>query len=80
MDAKVTNIDSKTRKVALSIKAREVAEEKQAMAVNKPLPVRPRIQDLSGDSSNQWTVEEIYGLEPPAPDDRGQLPPDLQLP
>jgi len=32
VDAKVTNIDSKTRKVALSIKAREVAEEKQAMA------------------------------------------------
>jgi small subunit ribosomal protein S1 len=32
VDAKVTNIDSKSRKVTLSIKAREVAEEKQAMA------------------------------------------------
>ena len=32
VDAKVTNIDNKTRKVSLSIKAREVAEEKQAMA------------------------------------------------
>jgi small subunit ribosomal protein S1 len=32
VDAKVTNIDSKTRKLTLSIKAREVAEEKQALA------------------------------------------------
>jgi small subunit ribosomal protein S1 len=32
VDAKITSIDSKTRKVALSIKAREVEEEKQAMA------------------------------------------------
>src|SRR3546814_10353544 len=31
-DAKITNIDSKSRKLTLSIKAREVAEEKQAMA------------------------------------------------
>ena len=32
VDAVVTNIDKKTRKLALSIKARESAEEKQAMA------------------------------------------------
>ncbi|MEQ8398907.1 30S ribosomal protein S1 [Thalassobaculum sp.] len=32
VDAKVTNIDAKSRKVTLSIKARETAEEKQAMA------------------------------------------------
>jgi len=32
VDAKITSIDSKTRKVTLSIKAREVEEEKQAMA------------------------------------------------
>jgi small subunit ribosomal protein S1 len=32
VDAKITAIDSKTRKVSLSIKAREVEEEKQAMA------------------------------------------------
>ncbi|MGE3622919.1 MAG: 30S ribosomal protein S1 [Bdellovibrionales bacterium] len=32
VDAKVTNIDKGTRKVTLSIKAREVEEEKQAMA------------------------------------------------
>ena len=32
VDAKVTNIDRGTRKVTLSIKAREVAEEKEAMA------------------------------------------------
>ncbi len=32
VDAKITSIDAKSRKVALSIKAREVEEEKQAMA------------------------------------------------
>ena len=32
VDAVVTNIDKKTRKLSLSIKARETAEEKQAMA------------------------------------------------
>ncbi|NKD86121.1 30S ribosomal protein S1 [Haematospirillum jordaniae] len=32
IDAKITAIDSKTRKISLSIKARELEEEKQAMA------------------------------------------------
>ncbi len=32
VDAKITNIDSKSRRLTLSIKAREVAEEKKAMA------------------------------------------------
>jgi len=32
VDAKVTNVDTKTRKLSLSIKAREVEEEKKAMA------------------------------------------------
>ncbi|WP_373083825.1 30S ribosomal protein S1 [Sneathiella sp.] len=32
IDAKITAIDSKTRKITLSIKAKEVAEEKQAVA------------------------------------------------
>ncbi len=32
LDAKITSIDNKTRKVSLSIKAKEVAEEKEAVA------------------------------------------------
>lgn len=32
VDAKVTQIDAKTRKIALSIKAREIAEEKEALS------------------------------------------------
>jgi small subunit ribosomal protein S1 len=32
IDARVTNIDKKDRKLSLSVKAHEVAEEKQAMA------------------------------------------------
>jgi len=31
IDARVTNIDAKTRKLGLSIKAREIAEEKEAV-------------------------------------------------
>ena len=31
VDARVTNIDAKTRKLGLSIKAREIAEEKEAV-------------------------------------------------
>ena len=31
MDVRVTNIDPKTRKLGLSIKAREIAEEKEAV-------------------------------------------------
>ena len=32
VDATVTNIDKKAKKIALSIKAREIEEEKKAMA------------------------------------------------
>ena len=32
LDAKITSIDNKTRKVSLSIKSKEVAEEKEAVA------------------------------------------------
>ena len=32
LDAKITNIDKATRRVVLSVKAREIDEEKQAMA------------------------------------------------
>jgi len=32
IDAKITNVDRATRKLALSIKAREIEEEKEAVA------------------------------------------------
>ncbi len=31
VDARVTNVDAKTRRLGLSIKAREIAEEKEAV-------------------------------------------------
>jgi hypothetical protein len=44
------------------------------MAMNKPIPVRPRIQELSDDAANEWSVEDIYGIETP-PEDGEALPP-----
>ncbi len=47
-------------------------EERRAMAENRPMPVRPRIQALSEDAANRWTVEEIYGIESLEPGDAPQ--------
>jgi hypothetical protein len=52
-------------------------EEKRAMAMNKPIPVRPRIQELSDDAANEWSVEDIYGIEPAAPEGEPLPPTDL---
>ncbi|SDH11923.1 30S ribosomal protein S1 [Roseospirillum parvum] len=53
VDAKVTNVDSKTRKLSLSIKAREVAEEKQAMAEFGSTDSGASLGDILGASLKQ---------------------------
>lgn len=41
-------------------------EERRAMVENRPIPERPRIQALSEDAANRWSIEEIYGIEAPS--------------
>jgi hypothetical protein len=52
-------------------------EEQRAMAENRPIPQRSRIQALSDDAANQWSIEDIYGIELPAEDGEALPPADL---
>ncbi|HYM33287.1 MAG TPA: 30S ribosomal protein S1 [Candidatus Cybelea sp.] len=53
VDAKITNIDSKTRKITLSIKAREVAEEKEAVATYGSSDSGASLGDILGAAMNR---------------------------
>ncbi len=53
VDAKLTNIDTKTRKIALSIKAREVAEEKEAVATYGSSDSGASLGDILGAAMNR---------------------------
>ena len=50
VDAKVTALDSKTGKVTLSIKAREIAEEKQALAEFGSTAAGASLGDILGEA------------------------------
>ena len=53
LDAKITNIDTKTRKVTLSVKAREVAEEKEAVAAYGSSDSGASLGDILGAAMNR---------------------------
>lgn len=53
VDAKITNIDSKSRKISLSIKAREVAEEKEAVAAYGSSDSGASLGDILGAAMNR---------------------------
>ena len=52
-------------------------EEQRAMAMNRPIPARPRIQNLADDAANEWSIEEIYGIDLPTEDGDALPPTDL---
>jgi small subunit ribosomal protein S1 len=66
VDARITSIDSKTRKLNLSIKAREVAEEKQAMADYGSADSGASLGDILGAAlkRKESTGDEDEGDEP----------------
>ncbi|MEQ8652598.1 MAG: 30S ribosomal protein S1 [Kiloniellales bacterium] len=57
MDAKITNIDKKTRRITLSIKAREMDEEKQAVAEYGSTDTGASLGDILGAALNKAQAE-----------------------
>lgn len=70
VDARVTNIDRKTRNISLSIKAREAAEEKEAMATYGSADSGASLGDILGaamDKANVVTEEKKPAAKKKAP-------------
>ncbi len=68
VDAKVTQVDAKSRKLTLSIKAREVEEEKQAMADYGSSDSGASLGDILGAALKQ--KQEEVGSEEPAEEEK----------
>jgi len=68
VDAKVTQVDAKNRKLTLSIKAREVEEEKQAMADYGSSDSGASLGDILGAALKQ--KQEEAGAEAPAEEEK----------
>ena len=68
IDAKVMSIDKSTRKIGLSIKAREVAEEKQAMADYGSSDAGASLGDILG-AALRSKQEEVGGDADEAPEE-----------
>ena len=67
VDARITNIDSKSRRLTLSIKAREVAEEKKAMAEYGSSDSGASLGDILGAAMSRAREKvEAKGAEPEA--------------
>jgi small subunit ribosomal protein S1 len=69
VDAKVLSVDKKTRKVSLSVKAREIAEEKEAMAAYGSTDSGASLGDILGaalDKAKQKSESKPAKAEPAA--------------
>jgi small subunit ribosomal protein S1 len=71
IDAKVTNIDKSSRKVGLSIKAREIADEKEAVAQYGSSDSGASLGDILGAALSKAGADQDEGDEDEAPDDAG---------
>jgi small subunit ribosomal protein S1 len=58
VDARITNIDKKNRKISLSIKAMEIAEEKEAVAQYGSTDSGASLGDILGAALKKQTDEE----------------------
>ncbi len=69
VDAKVTSVDKKSRKINLSIKGREIEEDKKAMAQYGSSDSGASLGDILGAALNKATIDKAGkgdGEEPPA--------------
>jgi len=64
VDAKITNIDKKTRRITLSIKAREMDEEKQAVAEYGSTESGASLGDILGAALNRAQAERDKEKKP----------------
>jgi small subunit ribosomal protein S1 len=76
VDARITNIERKDRKVALSIKAHEMAEEKQAMAEYGSSDSGASLGDILGAAirANRERAESGEPAQAAPDDDAGKKP------
>jgi len=68
VDARITTIDKKSRKIALSIKQREIAEEKEAMAEYGSADSGASLGDILGAAISKAAQERETGKKPQADD------------
>ncbi len=75
IDAKVTNIDASSRRISMSIKANEIAEEKTAMAQFGSSDSGASLGDILGAAirEKQQETQEMIG-DTPAPDAAAEAP------
>ena len=59
LDAMITNFDAKTRRIGLSIKALEIAEEKEAVAQYGSVSSGASLGDILGEALNKNTDAEV---------------------
>ena len=74
LDAMITNFDAKARRIGLSIKALEIAEEKEAVAQYGSVSSGASLGDILGEALNKNTDAEAPAEEAPKPEVAEEVP------
>ena len=74
LDAMITNFDAKTRRIGLSIKALEIAEEKEAVAQYGSVSSGASLGDILGEALNKNTDAEAPAEAAPTPEVAEEVP------